>query len=627
MSKKLLDVLPTLQTFQDNVISQLTNMFNGAEWLNDTTSYTKQETIYKLLMLKYGDRQIRYDDENIFLNKLIFDLADFLPDIYAKQQVFIKNKLNEFLSDNRNRAVIIDNTSTNSRNTDNNTKFANSSTPLNLVISNANEITNAPISSLNLSNVKFLENYNGNNQQVNYNFVNDLIKTLNSDYSLRLNEFMELLGKHFISVVGSYYTSVNDAQTVKDEPYRFNNGFLVNEVDYLCTDNKQEINRFNEKLGRLNDQVATKQNQLTAGSNISINNNVISANVPQVDLSNYYNKQQIDIKQQEQDRNIVNNTMVIARVNQEVANNTTNITTNTNDINRLDNEVVKLTGNQTISGTKTFNNQIVANEGLTTGTMKAITSGDLELGYGAGVAYITPEDNSGKILKFGGKSGKGRFNLDLENQSRLMGVADPTANFHAANKQYVDNLNNQNVKLTQDQSIAGNKTFTDNVSFNSTVSINSAGNDFTWETTRNWNQNIDNTLTRTKDFKYVKKWEHTSEIRANNTWNMNTYAWTMDGINTNGIHEFFISLETRDGSLFSFNFKIMWKQGLSKSLSNKITLHKPDNDSVIDFVFAIHNDNKLHMYIKNISGSIAINWVRCWVVRDSNLPWKVNQQW
>lgn len=670
MSKKLKEVLPSLQTFQDNVISQLTNMFNGAEWLNDTTSYTKQETIYKLLMLKYGDRHIRYDDESIFLNRLIFDLADFLPDIYAKQQVFIKNKLNEFLSDNRNRAVIIDNTSSNSRNTDNNSKFANSSTPLNLVISNANEITNAPISSLNLSNVKFLENYNGNNQQVNYNFVNDLIKTLNSDYSLRLNEFMELLGKHFISVVGSYYRSVNDNQTVKDEPYRFNNGFLVNEVDYLCTDNKQEINRFNEKLGRLSDQVATKQNQLTAGSNISINNNVISANIPQTDLSNYLQKNgnlqivnafvdfygnivaknngyvdNVDTQAPTSMVNIRHLNNTINPINTNVATNTTNISSNTTEIARIDrvvatnstnivdlgnkfnNEVVKLTQNQTINGTKTFNSRIIANEGLTTGTMKAITSGDLELGYGAGVAYITPEDNSGKVLKFGGKSGKGRFNLDLENQSRLMGVADPTANFHAANKQYVDNLNNQNVKLSGDQSIAGNKTFTGNTSFNNAVNINSADNDFQWNTTRNWNQNIDNTLTRTKDFKYVKKWEHTSEIRANNTWNMNSYAWTMDGINTNGAHEFFISLETRDGSLFSFNFKIMWKQGLSKSLSNKITLHKPDNDSVIDFVFAIHNDNKLHMYIKNISGSIAINWVRCWVVRDSNLPWKVNQQW
>ena len=552
MSKKLLDILPTLQTFQDNVITQLTNMFNGVEWLNDTTSYTKQETIYKLLMLKYGDRQIRYDDENIFLNRLVFDLADFLPDIYAKQQVFIKNKLNEFLSDNKNRAVIIDNTSTNSRNTDNNTKFGNSSSPLNLVISNANEITNAPITSLNLSNVKLLENYNGTNQQVNYNFVNDLIKTLNNDYSLRLNEFMELLGKHFISVVGGYYRNTNDIQTVKDEPYRFNNGYLVNEVDYLCSDNKQEINRFNEKLGRLNDQVATKQNQLTAGNNISINNNVISANIPQPDLSNYYTKQEIDTQQQQQNTNITNNTTLLGRLNTDVATNTNSITTNQNNITNLENRYtvlnnevvklegsqningpktftgtttfgteinagwggnpvkfipddnrtktlqfyensvadvrrfnilvpnpteaqnpatknyvdnsnnqnVKLTGDQAISGTKTFNNQIVANEGLTTGTTKSITSCDLELGLGNTTAYITPEDNSNKTLKFGGRSGKGRFNLDLENTSQLQGVKDPTRDYHAANKKYVDNLNNQNVKLAGQQEITGKKIFT-----------------------------------------------------------------------------------------------------------------------------------------------------------------------
>ena len=651
MSKKLLDILPTLQTFQDSVISQLTNMFNGVEWLNDTTSYTKQETIYKLLILKYGDRQIRYDDENIFLNRLVFDLADFLPDIYAKQQVFIKNKLNEFLSDNKNRAVIIDNTSTNSRNTDNNTKFGNSSSPLNLVISNANEITNAPITSLNLSNVKLLENYNGNNQQVNYNFVNDLIKTLNNDYSLRLNEFMELLGKHFISVVGGYYRNSNDIQTVKDEPYRFNNGYLVNEVDYLCTDNKQEINRFNEKLGRLNDQVATKQNQLTAGSNISINNNVISANIPQTDLSNYYTKQEIDTQEQQQNTNIENNylkkngslqivnafvdfygnivaknngyvdnvdtgartsminkeyleqqlnpintnistnTANITNLDNKVNTNTTNISSNSNSITNLENrtntieqnyvsktttapqtiasqitftqtnevmkfnsgtdnaaylsgyksnnqrvwyfgkgsstsnnfvigadrsdiklepsgkvdlsnkkigwladptadqdaankryvdnaiataaptglvnriqavetkstnnetnittieskinnEVVKLTEDQTIAGTKTFNSQIVANEGLTTGATKSITSGYLELGFGDSVAYITPEDGSNKVLKFGGRSGKGKFDIDLQRQSQLMGVNDPARPYHAANKNYVDNYIN-----------------------------------------------------------------------------------------------------------------------------------------------------------------------------------------
>ena len=507
MSKKLLDILPTLQTFQDSVISQLTNMFNGVEWLNDTTSYTKQETIYKLLMLKYGDRQIRYDDENIFLNRLVFDLADFLPDIYAKQQVFIKNKLNEFLSDNKNRAVVIDNTTTNTRNTDNNTKFGNSSAPLNLVISNANEITNAPITSLNLSNVKLLENYNGNNQQVNYNFVNDLIKTLNNDYSLRLNEFMDLLGKHFISVVGGYYRNTNDIQTVKDEPYRFNNGYLVNEVDYLCSDNKEEINRFNEKLGSLNDQVATKQNQLTAGSNISINNNVISANIPQTDLSNYLqkndnlqivnafvdfygnivaknngyvdnvdtnartsmiNKEYLEQQLSPINTNLATNTTSISNLDNKVNVNTSNITSNTNNINalqnKINNEVVKLTENQTISGTKTFNNQIVANEGLTTGATKSITSSNLELGVGGNTGYITPEDSTNKVLKFGGRSGRGRFDLDLELTSQLKGIKDPTANYHAVNKNYLDNsinnLRTQVVLLSSTQDITGRKTFT-----------------------------------------------------------------------------------------------------------------------------------------------------------------------
>ena len=381
MSKKLLEVLPTLQSFKDNVITPLTNMFDGAEWLNDGTSYTKQETIYRLLILKYGDRQIRYDDTNIFLNRLVFDLADLLPDIYAKQQVFIKNKLNEFLSDNKNRAIIIDNETTNTRDSNSDSKLGNSSSPLNLVIDSAEQIQQAPITSSNLSNVKLVENYNGNNQQVNYNFVNDLVKTLNADYSLRLNEFMELLGKHFVNVVGSFYRPQQcNNESVKNELYRFNNGYLVNEVDYLGATNKQEIDRFNEKLERLSDQVATKQNQLTAGNNITIDNNVISASVGcNVDLSNYYtkqevnekcrlldnkifnnysdiqgltvkfneyyNKQEIDTQQQQQDTLITKNKEDIKslysefmNLNSDILDMNTNITINTTSIERIDEE-------------------------------------------------------------------------------------------------------------------------------------------------------------------------------------------------------------------------------------------------------------------------------------------------
>ena len=404
MSKKLLEVLPTLQSFKYNVITPLTNMFNGAEWLNDATSYTKQETIYRLLILKYGDRFIRYDNDDIFLHRLVFDLADLLPDIYAKQQVFIRNQLTDYLSSVKNRAIVIENETINKRDSNSNSKLGISSSPLNLVIDSAEQIQQAPITSSNLSSVKLVENYNGNNQQFNYNFVNDLVKTLNADYSLRLNEFMELLGKHFVNVVGSFYRPQQcNNETIKNELYRFNNGYLVNEVDYLGTSNKQEIDRFNDKLERLSDQVATKQNQLIAGDNITIENNVISASGGggNVDLSNYYtkqevnekcrlldnkifnnysdiqgltvkfneyyNKQEVDNQQQEQDTLITKNKQDIQdlwteymRVNNVINEMNTNITINTTGIERLDQE--QQTQNQNISnnrnGINNLNNKI-----------------------------------------------------------------------------------------------------------------------------------------------------------------------------------------------------------------------------------------------------------------------------
>lgn len=62
----------------------------------------------------------------------------------------------------------------------------------------------------------------------------------------------------------------------------------------------------------------------------------------------------------------------------------------------------------------------------------------LQMGSGSENAWITPENNATKTLKFG-KNNNGRFNLDLENATKIIGVPDPTENRHAANKQYVDN--------------------------------------------------------------------------------------------------------------------------------------------------------------------------------------------
>ena len=100
-------------------------------------------------------------------------------------------------------------------------------------------------------------------------------------------------------------------------------------------------------------------------------------------------------------------------------------------VQTLETNTVKITGNQNIAGVKTFTGGVVSRASTEFGT-------EIKAGYGGTEVYFTPEDTSTKTIKYG-RSGGGRFNMDLENQSQLMGIKDPTADYHAVNKKYVDN--------------------------------------------------------------------------------------------------------------------------------------------------------------------------------------------
>ena len=108
-------------------------------------------------------------------------------------------------------------------------------------------------------------------------------------------------------------------------------------------------------------------------------------------------------------------------------------------VDNLDNQNVKLTTDQTINGVKTFTNQIIANQGLKTAASQTITSGNLELGFGATFAYITPENGDAKALKFSGKDGRGKFDLDMGSASKITNLPEPINDQDAATKNYVDN--------------------------------------------------------------------------------------------------------------------------------------------------------------------------------------------
>ena len=97
-----------------------------------------------------------------------------------------------------------------------------------------------------------------------------------------------------------------------------------------------------------------------------------------------------------------------------------------------------LTTDQTINGTKTFTNQIVANGGIKTAASQTITSGNLEVGSGSTFAYMTSDDDRAKSLKFSGLSGRGKLDLDMGSASKITNLPDPINNQEAATKNYVD---------------------------------------------------------------------------------------------------------------------------------------------------------------------------------------------
>lgn len=80
-------------------------------------------------------------------------------------------------------------------------------------------------------------------------------------------------------------------------------------------------------------------------------------------------------------------------------------------------------GDQTVLGVKTFGTEIKA-------------------GHGAGYVKFSPEDDTVKTLKFSNSSvgNRNQFNLDLERKVALANLKDPTNDYDAVHKKYVDSF-------------------------------------------------------------------------------------------------------------------------------------------------------------------------------------------
>ena len=368
---KLNNIFPNYGTFKNEVIDKLNLLFPNVEWLNEQNSYMSFQTLYGLLSLHYGDRDIRYDNTQTFINKFTFDLADVLPDIYAKQQVFINNELKTYLSSAQNRAIKIQGGTTSNRQQNNNSKAANSTTPTNIVITNANELDALPITSASLNDITLIDNINTSNEQTNFKYIDDIVKNLNTDYSLRLKEFMNLIKNHFT------FIDTSNVQKQCDGLYdgtRFRNGYYVSNVDYLGVENKEQIKLTNGKIQtntinieklqsaisslpefnniintinkNTNDIKVINNEQRVQNNNIQINTNDISrinqslSTYATIVFVNNKLEKYLDKEIYDNDKQIIENDIIILKakdiqLENTINTNATNIQTNTNDINNM----------------------------------------------------------------------------------------------------------------------------------------------------------------------------------------------------------------------------------------------------------------------------------------------------
>lgn len=74
---------------------------------------------------------------------------------------------------------------------------------------------------------------------------------------------------------------------------------------------------------------------------------------------------------------------------------------------------------------------IQATNPLTLGT-------EIKMGYGASVIRMTAEDGTNKKIALGPSGGRGKLNIDLENNAKIINVPNPVTDKDVANKSYVD---------------------------------------------------------------------------------------------------------------------------------------------------------------------------------------------
>lgn len=165
---------------------------------------------------------------------------------------------------------------------------------------------------------------------------------------------------------------------------------------------------------------------------------------------------------------------------------------------------------------------------------------------------------------------------------------------------------------------------------NKDIYLNSGTAHLLADSTKPWNNYLDNSVLRSKDLKWSKltNINYTSIVQPTNTWNRNSWNWTLSNLtSTNGFIEIIVVFSWADNQAVSLKGNMVWKNGLTSSKSSVMVAEK--NDRLYYFQFEITNGNVLKIATKhdNQGTGEQISWVRAWIKRGLNAPDKVNTLW
>lgn len=312
--------------------------------------------------------------------------------------------------------------------------------------------------------------------------INEKINTANAEIGTIKTDLGDL-GNQVVdnhNEIAATKTSIDNLNTKTDNT----NTMLNNVINGL-----RDLRPFNY-LGAYQQGTTYKRNDLVSLNNTLYlsnedNNNttppgdkwVVLQEQVQIDLSNYYNKPEIDSKENALNERISSvDTKVTNLSNIAIKNNLNNQTIP--NLTFTSSEAITFKGNGAkYLSIKNNSNQRIGYIGqpsstsndleyyaelndlkLSTKANKSInvSTGDfkvidnegriwarhLKMGYGSTQAWITPEDSANKTLFFS-KANHGKFDLNMSGTSRILNLPNPTENAEAATKLYVDTIKNK----------------------------------------------------------------------------------------------------------------------------------------------------------------------------------------